>query len=50
MRCARRCDGVIDRVLPAFPAGLSEDAVGTVLAEVRERSNALGDNVTPAHT
>jgi len=47
--CAR-CDGVIDRVLPAFPAGLSEAAAGTVLADVRERSKALGDNVTPEHT
>jgi len=46
----RRCDAVIDRVMPAFPAGLSEDAVGMVLAEVRQRSNALGDNVAPAPT
>jgi len=30
-----RCDGVIDRVLPAFPAGLPEDAVDAVLDEVR---------------
>jgi probable F420-dependent oxidoreductase len=46
----RRCDGVIDRVMPAFPAGLSEDAVGVVLAEVRERSNTLGNNVIPVIT
>ena len=46
----RRCDGVIDRVMPAFPTGLSEEAVGVVLEEVRERSNALGGNVAPAHT
>jgi len=43
----RRCDGVIDRVMPAFPAGLSEEAVGAVLAEVREQSNALGGKVYP---
>ena len=30
-----RCDGAIDRVLPAFPAGLDEDAVTAVLDEVR---------------
>ncbi len=34
---AHRCDGVIDRVLPAFPAGLSEDAVDGVLDELRHR-------------
>jgi hypothetical protein len=33
-----RCDGVIDRVLPAFPAGLSEDAVDGVLDELRNGS------------
>ncbi len=33
-----RCDGVIDRVLPAFPAGLPEDAVDAVLEEVRSAS------------
>ena len=32
-----RCDGVIDRMFPAFPAGLSEDAVGRVLDELRHR-------------
>jgi hypothetical protein len=26
-----RCDRVIDRVLPAFPAGLSEEAIDAVL-------------------
>jgi probable F420-dependent oxidoreductase len=31
----QRCDGAIDRVLPAFPAGLGEDAIGAVLDEVR---------------
>jgi len=35
-----RCDGVIDRVLPAFPAGLSEDAVDAVLDELRNGSRA----------
>jgi hypothetical protein len=30
-----RCDGAIDRVLPAFPAGIGEDAVTAVLDEVR---------------
>jgi probable F420-dependent oxidoreductase len=35
-----RCDGVIDRVLPAFPAGLSEDVVDTVLDEVRKAPTA----------
>ena len=29
-----RCDGVIDRVMPAFPAGLSEEAVDRVLDEL----------------
>jgi probable F420-dependent oxidoreductase len=33
-----RCHGVIDRVLPAFPAGLSEEAIDVVLDEVREES------------
>ena len=46
----RRCDGVIDRVMPAFPTGLSEEAVDAVLDELRQRSNALGGNVAPAHT
>jgi probable F420-dependent oxidoreductase len=31
----QRCDGAIDRVLPAFPAALDEDAVAAVLDEVR---------------
>jgi probable F420-dependent oxidoreductase len=30
-----RCDGAIDRVLPAFPAGLDEQVVTAVLDEVR---------------
>jgi hypothetical protein len=30
-----RCDGVIDRVLPAFPRDMSEDAVDRVLDELR---------------
>jgi probable F420-dependent oxidoreductase len=30
-----RCDGAIDRVLPAFPAEIGEDAVTAVLDEVR---------------
>lgn len=34
----KRCDGVIDRVLPAFPAGLSEDVIDAVLDEVRKGS------------
>jgi hypothetical protein len=41
---------VIDRVLPAFPAGLSERAVGAVLAEVRARSNALAGDAAPVNT
>jgi probable F420-dependent oxidoreductase len=35
-----RCAGVIDRVMPAFPSGLSEDAIDAVLDEVRDRSNS----------
>ena len=35
-----RCAGVIDRVLPAFPAGLPEDAIDAVLDELREPSNS----------
>jgi probable F420-dependent oxidoreductase len=31
----RRCDGAIDRVLPAFPAALSEETVAAVIDEVR---------------
>jgi probable F420-dependent oxidoreductase len=34
----RRCDGAIDRVLPAFPASLEEEAVAAVLDDVREES------------
>lgn len=30
-----RCDGVIDRVLPAFPAGVPDAAVSAVLRELR---------------
>jgi probable F420-dependent oxidoreductase len=30
-----RCDGAIDRVLPAFPAGIGEETVTAVLDEVR---------------
>jgi probable F420-dependent oxidoreductase len=30
-----RCDGVIDRVLPAFPRDVSEDAIDRVLDELR---------------
>ena len=37
-RLLARCDGTIDRVLPAFPAGLPEDAVDGVLDEVRKES------------
>ena len=33
-----RCDGVIDRVLPAFPAGLPEAAIDTILDELRNKS------------
>ncbi|MBI3223659.1 MAG: LLM class F420-dependent oxidoreductase [Mycolicibacterium cosmeticum] len=31
----QRCDGAIDRVLPGFPAGLSESAISAVLQELR---------------
>ena len=31
-----RCDGVIDRVLPAFPRTLSKDTVTAVLHELRQ--------------
>lgn len=31
----QRCDGAIDRVLPGFPAGLSESAIAVVLQELR---------------
>lgn len=33
----RRCDGVIDRVLPGFPAAVSPETVNAVLQEFRER-------------
>ncbi|MGK2866728.1 MAG: LLM class F420-dependent oxidoreductase [Mycobacterium sp.] len=32
----RRCSGAIDRVLPGFPAGMSETAIATVLDDVRK--------------
>lgn len=32
----RRCAGAIDRVLPGFPAGMSETAIATVLSDVRK--------------
>jgi probable F420-dependent oxidoreductase len=32
----RRCAGAIDRVLPGFPAGMSETAIATVLDDVRK--------------
>ncbi|CDO27375.1 LLM class F420-dependent oxidoreductase [Mycolicibacterium porcinum] len=32
----RRCDGVIDRVLPGFPAAVSTETVNAVLQEFRE--------------
>ncbi|MFV8176253.1 LLM class F420-dependent oxidoreductase [Mycolicibacterium peregrinum] len=32
----RRCDGVIDRVLPGFPAAVSPETVNAVLQEFRE--------------
>ncbi|WP_193043615.1 LLM class F420-dependent oxidoreductase [Mycolicibacterium baixiangningiae] len=34
-KLSERCDGVIDRVLPAFPAGVPDDAVTAVLRELR---------------
>lgn len=37
----RRCAGAIDRVLPGFPAGMSETAIATVLDDVRK---ALAEN------
>ena len=33
-----RCDGVIDRVLPAFPSGLSDEVIDAVLDELRKGS------------
>ncbi len=39
-----RCVGTIDRVLPAFPAGLDEESVAVVLEELRAVRNDLGDN------
>lgn len=32
----RRCAGAIDRVLPGFPPGMSEEAIATVLDDVRK--------------
>lgn len=32
-----RCDGAIDRVLPGFPATVSEETVATILKELRHR-------------
>jgi probable F420-dependent oxidoreductase len=34
-----RCAGVIDRVMPAFPAGLSENAIDAVLDQVRQHAH-----------
>lgn len=31
-----RCDGVVDRMLPAFPAGLPADVVGSILDQLRD--------------
>jgi probable F420-dependent oxidoreductase len=45
-----RCAGVIDRVMPAFPSGLSEDAIDAVLDEVRKRSNSPERAARIAHT
>jgi probable F420-dependent oxidoreductase len=45
-----RCAGVIDRVMPAFPSGLSEDAIDAVLDEVRDRSNSPERAARIAHT
>lgn len=39
-RLRDRCAGVIDRVLPAFPAGVPDDAVTAVLRELRGLSAA----------
>ncbi|MGV0837305.1 LLM class F420-dependent oxidoreductase [Mycolicibacterium thermoresistibile] len=39
-RLRERCAGVIDRVLPAFPAGLPETAVTTVLHQMRAQPAA----------
>ena len=39
-----RCDGAIDRVMPALPKSLPEHAVAAVLEDVRSASNALGGN------
>jgi probable F420-dependent oxidoreductase len=45
-----RCAGVIDRVLPIFPSGPSEDDVDGVLDEVRERSNPVAHDVRTTRT
>lgn len=39
----RRCAGAIDRVLPGFPAGMSETAIATVLSDVRK---SLGERAS----
>lgn len=40
----RRCDGVIDRVLPGFLAGVSESTINAVLDDVRRHPVGLGGN------
>jgi probable F420-dependent oxidoreductase len=45
-----RCAGVIDRVMPAFPPGLSEDAIDAVLDEVRKLPNSPERTARIAHT
>ena len=40
----RRCVGAIDRVLPGFPAGMSEAAIAAVLDEVRSRRATVNAN------
>lgn len=30
-----RCDGAVDRMMPAFPAGLPQDVVGSILDQLR---------------
>ena len=36
-RLRERCDGVIDRVMPAFPANISDATISAVLEELRSR-------------
>jgi hypothetical protein len=36
----RHCGGAIDRVLPGFPAGMSEEAIASVLDNVRAERNS----------